>query len=41
MLRTDWWDGVVKMGEGGQKVQTFSYKINRSWAYNVWHDGYS
>ena len=24
-----------EMGEGGQKVQTFSYKINNSWGYNI------
>ena len=29
--------GMVKMGGGGQKVQTSSYKINKSWGYNVQH----
>ena len=29
--------GVGEMGEGGQKVQTSSYKINKSWGYNVQH----
>ena len=24
-----------KMGERGQKAQTFSYKINKSWGYNT------
>ena len=41
--RTDWWLPEVggseggKMGEGGQKVQTSSYKINKSWGYKVQH----
>ena len=44
---TDWWlpegrgVGVGKMGEGGQKVQTSSYKINKSWGYNVHHGDFS
>ena len=25
------------MSEGGQKVQTYSYKINNSWGCNVQH----
>ena len=25
------------MGKGGPKVQTCSYKINKSWEYNVQH----
>ena len=31
--RLDWWlpDVGGKMGEGSEKVQTFSYKINKSW----------
>ena len=33
--------GVGKMGEEGQKVQTSSYKINKSWGYNVQHGDYS
>lgn len=28
---------VTEMGEGGQKVQTFSCKINKSWGWNVQH----
>ena len=27
--------------QGHQKVQTFSYKINKFWGYNVQQDGYS
>ena len=34
-------DKVDKMDEGGQKVQTFSYKINKSWGYNIQHGNYS
>ena len=33
--------GVGEMGEGGQKVQTSSYKINKSWGCNVQHVDYS
>ena len=29
-----------KMGEDGQKIQTSSYKINKSWECNVQHDDY-
>ena len=32
---------VGKMGEEGQKVQTFSYKLNKSWGYDLQHDDYS
>ena len=32
---------VGKMGEGGQKVQTSSYKINKSWGCDVQHGDYS
>ena len=28
---------VGKMCEGGQKIQTCSYKINKSWGCNVQH----
>lgn len=28
-------DGMVKMGEGGQKIHTSSYKKNKSWGYKV------
>ena len=30
-----------EMGEGGQMVQTSSYKINKSWGCNVQRDDYS
>ena len=30
-----------KKGEDGQKIQTSSYKINKSWECNVQHDDYS
>ena len=33
--------GMGKMGEGVQKVQTSSYKINESWGCNVQHGDYS
>ena len=33
--------GVGEMGEGGEKVQTASYKINKSWGCNVQHVDYS
>ena len=26
-----------EMGEGGQNLQTFSYKINKSWGCNIQH----
>ena len=29
------------MAEGGQKVQTSTYKINKSWGHNVQHGDYS
>ena len=29
------------MGEGGQKVQTSSYEINKFWGCNVQHGDYS
>ena len=32
---------VGEMGEGGQKVQTPSYKISKFWGFNVKHDDYS
>ena len=32
---------VNKMGKGSQKVQTFSYKINKSWECDVQHGDYS
>lgn len=38
--RADWWlpeVGLGGMGEGGQKVQTPSYKTNMSWGCNVLH----
>ena len=33
--------GVSKMGKVDQKVQISSYKINKSWGYNVQHGDYS
>ena len=39
--RADWWQPEVggrevgEMGEGGQKVQISSYKMNKSWGCNV------
>ena len=30
-----WMNGMSKMCEGGQKAQTCSYKINKSWGWNV------
>ena len=30
-----------KMGEGGQKVRTSSYKKSKSWGCNVQHGDYS
>ena len=36
-----WGLGVGEMGEGGQKVQASSYKINKSWGCNVPHGDYS
>ena len=32
---------VGKMGEGGQKVQTSSYNMNKSWGCNIQHGNYS
>ena len=32
---------VDKRDEGGQKLQTSSYKINKSWRCNVQHGDYS
>ena len=32
---------VGKMGEGGQKVQTSGFKINKSWGSSVQHGDYS
>ena len=29
--------GVGEMGKGGQKIQTSSYKTNKSWGCNVRH----
>lgn len=30
-----------ELGEGHQKVQTSSYKLNKFWRYNVQHDDYN
>ena len=35
------WVGDGQMGEGGQKEQTSSDIINKSWGYNVQHGDYS
>ena len=32
--------GMEELGEGGQKVQTSSYKVNTSRGCNVQHDDY-
>ena len=34
------WGGGNKTGEEGQKVQTFSYKISKSWGCHVQHTAY-
>ena len=36
-----WEWGMGEMGEGGQKVQTFSCKIKKFWDYNVQRSDYS
>ena len=36
-----WRLGVREVSEGGQKVQTSSYKIIKSWGCNVKHGDYS
>ena len=33
--------GVGEIGEESQKLQTSSYKINKSWGYNIQHSDYS
>lgn len=33
--------GIGEIGEGGQKVQISSYKINMAWGYNVQLGDYS
>ena len=33
--------GEGELEEGGQKVQTSSYKINKYWGCNVQHDKYN
>ena len=32
--------GVQELDEDSQKVQTFSYKINKYWGYNIQHSDY-
>ena len=32
---------VNKTGEGGQKIQTFSYKISKSLGYKIQHSDYN
>ena len=45
--RIDWWlaevggRGVGETSEGGQKAQTSSFQIDKSWACNVQHSDYS
>ena len=37
------WGGVgedVEMGEGGQRIQIFSYKRNKFWECNIQHGNY-
>ena len=34
-------NGAWEIGWGGQKVQTFSYKLSKLWGHNVQHDNYS
>ena len=46
MKQRDWLPEVGggrwgKMGEGGQKVQTSSYKISKSWGGHVQHGNYN
>lgn len=33
--------GVGEIGGGDQKVETCSYKVNKSWEYNIQHGDYS
>ena len=33
--------GVGEMGEGSQRIQTSSYKMNKFWRANVQHDDYT
>lgn len=33
--------GAGKCIKGMKKIETFSYKINKSWEYNVQHGDYS
>ena len=33
--------GLSEMVEGGQRVQTSSYKMNKFWGTNVQHGGYN
>ena len=37
----DWWLQWWGIGEGGQKVQNSSYKVNKFWGSNVQHGTYS
>ena len=45
LWRLDWIargsGGSEEMDEEGQKVHTFSYKINKSWLSNVQHGDYT
>lgn len=33
--------GVQYLDKGGQKIDTYSYKINKLWAFNMQHGDYS
>lgn len=37
IARDGGWGGGQEMGEGSQKVQASSHKINKSWGYNGQH----
>ena len=46
LIDTNWWFLEVGVGggetcEGDQKVQTSSYKIHRSWRYNIQRGDYN
>ena len=38
--KAEWWGGAG-YGDTGQKVQAFSYKMNKLWGSNVRHGDYS
>ena len=43
--KVEWWlpgaYGQGKQGDVDQKVETFSYKMNKFWRTNVYHGDYS